>query len=63
MVLPDENDGPEPTEEKAHGGVAEEDNAIDAKADEFIANFYNQIKLQRMNTLDYYRERRQRSLG
>ncbi|XP_004494410.1 uncharacterized protein [Cicer arietinum] len=40
------------------------DEKIDAKAEEFIAQFYKQMKLQRFNNVDrYYQERSERSLG
>jgi hypothetical protein len=40
------------------------DETIDAKADEFIAQFYQQMKLQRLNNVDrHYQERSERSLG
>ncbi|KAL1350946.1 hypothetical protein HN51_014914 [Arachis hypogaea] len=40
------------------------DSMIDAKADEFIAQFYRQMRLQRMDHMDpLYRERSHRSLG
>jgi len=40
------------------------DDKIDAKADEFIAQFYQQMRLQRLNNADRrYQERSQRSLG
>ena len=40
------------------------DDKIDAKADEFIAQFYQQMMLQRLNNADRrYQERSQRSLG
>lgn len=53
------------TEEESDRAVneGEGDNMIDAKAEEFIANFYHQMKLQRMNSMDHYREIRERSLG
>lgn len=40
------------------------DDKIDDKADEFIAQFYQQMRLQRLNNVDRrYQERSQRSLG
>ncbi|KAK7337500.1 hypothetical protein VNO77_18079 [Canavalia gladiata] len=40
------------------------DEMVDAKADEFIARFYEQMRLQRLDSADRrYNERRQRSLG
>lgn len=40
------------------------DNMIDAKADEFIAQFYHEMKLQRMDVVDHrYNELSMRSLG
>lgn len=52
-------------ERKEHGdGGGDGDEMIDAKAEEFIASFYKQMKLQRMDTMDrLYRERSHRSLG
>ncbi|PON61670.1 cotton fiber protein [Parasponia andersonii] len=40
------------------------DEMIDAKAEEFIAQFYEQIRLQRLNSMDrHYNEMIQRSIG
>jgi len=40
------------------------DEMIDSKADEFIAQFYEQIRLQRMNSVDRrYHDMNQRSIG
>lgn len=40
------------------------DDKIDSKAEDFIAEFYHQIRLQRFNNVDRdYRERSERSLG
>jgi hypothetical protein len=40
------------------------DETIDAKAEEFIAQFYQQMRLQRLNNVDrHYQERSERSLG
>ncbi|XP_061353196.1 uncharacterized protein LOC133297975 [Gastrolobium bilobum] len=58
-------------ENEKHGEILEEckehdngDDMIDAKADEFIAQFYQQMRLQRLSFTDrVYKERSERSLG
>ncbi|XP_047174431.1 uncharacterized protein LOC124842061 [Vigna umbellata] len=48
-------------EERIHG---DGDEMIDSKAEDFITHFYQEMRLQRMNTVDrLYAERSQRSLG
>ncbi|XP_014495051.1 uncharacterized protein LOC106756974 [Vigna radiata var. radiata] len=48
-------------EEHIHG---DGDEMIDSKAEDFITHFYQEMRLQRMNTADrLYAERSQRSLG
>lgn len=48
----------------AYSNCIEDDEMIDAKAEVFIAQFYQQIRLQRMDSVDRrYHERTQRSIG
>lgn len=63
----DDNEKPEmivEEEECKESGVGDGDELIDAKADEFIAQFYKEMRLQRLDLVDHcYKERSQRSLG
>ncbi|CAJ2631950.1 unnamed protein product [Trifolium pratense] len=57
----EENEKEEAIEDEVDGNG---DEKIDAKADEFIAQFYQQMRLQRLNNVNrHYKERSQRSLG
>ena len=57
----DENDRQDSIKEECQENG---DEKIDAKAEEFIAQFYQQMRLQRLNNVDRdYQERSQRSLG
>lgn len=52
------------SEKEKENEEGEGDEMIDAKADEFIAQFYKQMKLQRMDIVDrHYKEMSMRSLG
>ncbi|WJX79828.1 hypothetical protein P8452_62908 [Trifolium repens] len=63
----EENERQEEIEEEEEEEVAVRgngDETIDAKAEEFIAQFYQQMRLQRLNNVDrHYQERSERSLG
>ncbi|XP_061338433.1 uncharacterized protein LOC133285238 [Gastrolobium bilobum] len=64
MVQDEENQKDEEIIVKEDNGNGDGDDMIDAKADEFIAQFYQQMRLQRMDTMDRrYREISLRSLG
>ncbi|GAU11275.1 hypothetical protein TSUD_342660 [Trifolium subterraneum] len=62
LVPSDEEDEKEEAIEEEVGENGDE--KIDVKADEFIAQFYQQMRMQRLNNVDrHYQERSERSLG
>lgn len=69
VIVEEEEEEEEECNEQKQGdgngnGDGDGDEMIDTKADEFIAKFYQQMKLQRLNTADrQYQERSHRSLG
>ncbi|CAL5194509.1 unnamed protein product [Lathyrus oleraceus] len=59
----EENDRPKVIKEECNEN-GDGDEKIDSKAEDFIAQFYHQMRLQRLNNVDRdYQERSERSLG